>query len=138
MASIRTSYFAVSKNLNGTKISVARYNPPKITGKVEIQNSFAPSGELLKNYRKGKIAWEEYKKIYSNEQREHYEESPTDFENLLERAVGEDLVLLCYERYEGSKTKCHRLLLIDILKEISKEGKYKVGFVDEIPYERKR
>ncbi len=134
---ITTSYFAVSRNLGGTKISVARYNPPRITGKIEVQNSFAPSGELLKKYRGGKVDWAKYKEIYANEQGEHYRESPKDFENLLERAVEGDLVLLCYERYEGLKTKCHRLLLVDILKEISKERKYKVDFVDEIFYEKK-
>lgn len=68
MASLTTSYFAVNKHLKGTKISIARFNFRKLTGKIEeTQNSFAPSTTLLKAYKNGDIGWERYKKsIYKN------------------------------------------------------------------------
>lgn len=131
MPSITTSYFAVNKKLEGTKISIARYNPPKIVGRVEIQTAFAPLTKLIRGYKNNLIDWQGYKKDYIKEQRIHFKEKPEDFRNLLKRATVEDIVLLCYEKYQGPETKCHRLLLYNMLKEISGEMGYSVNFVDE-------
>ena len=133
MASLTTSYFAVSKNKPGTKISIARWNPPKITGKIEIQTSFAPSAELLRSYKDGKRSWFQYTQRYTAEQRTHFRENPEHFEDLLKRATIEDIILLCYERYDGPETQCHRFLLYDMLQKIANEWKYDVRFVDETP-----
>ena len=137
--SITTSYFAISKNLKGTRISVARFNNPRmVQGSIDgIQTSFAPSKNLILSYKDEKIQWGEYKRRYIAEQRKHYRENLGDFEKLLDRATREDITLLCYERFEGPKTKCHRLLLYDILQKIAKAKKYKVNFIDEKLYIKK-
>ena len=131
--SITTSYFAKSKNIEGKKISIARYNFPRIKENLdEILISFAPSQKLLRDYKQNVINWEKYTRIYLSEQEYHYKKSPEDFEKLLEKAENEDVVLLCYERFEGPKTKCHRMLLYDILKAIAKERRYATKFIDEM------
>lgn len=136
---LTTSYFAVSKNLEGRKISIARFNGPRIRAGIdEIISSFAPSPQLLGDYKEQRIEWEEYKKRYTAEQRDHYRNSPGDFERLLQRAEDENLVLLCYERFEGRDTKCHRFLLFDILKKVADRQGYEVEFFDEKPYVNRR
>ena len=132
---ITTSYFAVAKHLEGIKISIARFNHPRIRNGIdEVINSFAPSIDLLRNYKDKKIDWPQYRKRYTMEQRSHYKENPEDFEGLLERAEEEDLVLLCYERYEGRRTKCHRLILFDKLKKVADSERYDIDFIEEQPY----
>ena len=87
-----------------------------------------------KQYKKGKTTWKEYCDCYTKEQREHYKKSPEDFHNLLKKAKVEDIVLLCYEKYEGSKTQCHRVLLYDLLKKVDKKFGYGVAFLPEQEY----
>lgn len=43
----------------------------------------------------------------------------------------EDLVLLCYEKFQGSETKCHRFLLYNFLEKMAKERGYEINFVPE-------
>lgn len=135
---ITTSYFAVGKHIKGTKISIARFLMPRVRrGLDEILESFAPSAELLRDYKGGEIDWSEYKRRYLAEQREHYREEPQDFQNLLSRAINEDIVLLCYERFEGSETKCHRILLYNMLQKVACQRGIVVKFRDEEPYSKK-
>ena len=132
MAFITTSYFAISRYFEGTKISIARHNNPKFVGKLdEIQTLFAPSAELLKDYKHGRIDWREYTKRYTREQRQHFREKPEDFRGLLDRASVEDIALLCYEKYVGRDTKCHRFLLYEMLKKVAEKEDYDVNFLDE-------
>jgi len=129
---ITSSYFAVANKLNGTKISTARFHQPWIKkGVDEIMESFAPSEELLKNYKNKKVNWSQYKQKYLSEQRKHYKEKPENFENLLERAEEENIILLCYERFEGKKTKCHRMILYDLLQKVADKDKFEIDFFDE-------
>ncbi|MCH7850214.1 MAG: DUF488 family protein [Nanoarchaeota archaeon] len=135
--SITTSYFAVSKRLNGTKISIARFHLPFVRNSMdEVISSFAPSPDLLSDYKEEEITWGEYSRRYRNEQRKHYRDSPEDFHDLLKRSKRKSLVLLCYEKHEGPKTKCHRLILYDILQKVDEAEGTDVRFVDEVPYSR--
>jgi uncharacterized protein YeaO (DUF488 family) len=134
---LTTSYFAVAKHLSGTKISIARFNHPRIASGVdEVQVSFAPSRELLQAYKQEEIDWNQYKGRYRREQQGHYKEQIDDFTDLLERATVDDIVLLCYERFEGRTTKCHRLLLYRMLQKVAEHEGYGVEFVDETNYVR--
>ena len=136
--SITTSYFAVAKKLNGAKISIARFNRfARKVGIDEILESFAPSSELLIDYKESRISWEQYVERYTSEQKKHYKEKPSDFENLLQRGEKEYLALLCYEKFEGKKTRCHRMILFDMLKYLAGELGYKPEFIEEEPYKRK-
>ncbi len=134
---LTTSYFAVSRNLRGTKISIARFHQPWIRNGIdEIMEEFSPSTNLLRFYKSQEINWGEFKKKYFNEQKKHYKEHPENFENLLERAEEENIILLCYERFEGRVTRCHRFLLYKFLNNIAKKEGYNVDFIDELPYEK--
>jgi len=136
--SITTSYFAVAKKLNGAKISIARFNRfARKVGIDEILESFAPSSELLMDYKDSRINWPEYVERYTSEQKRHYREKPEDFEDLLHRGEKEDLALLCYEKFEGKKTRCHRMILFDMLKYLAGELGYKPEFIEEEPYKKK-
>lgn len=130
--SITTSYFGILDSTKGTKISIARYTLPQFRNKVdEIQLSFAPSKDLLKSYQDNKIDWRGYKTKYIEEQRAHFINSPENFQRLLERAVNEEIILVCYEKFERTKTRCHRILLYDILKNVAEKKKINVNFIDE-------
>ena len=132
--SLTTSYFAVLGKIQGwTKISVARFNHPRTLAHVdEIQRTFAPSVPLLNRYKGGKMSWFEYVRRYTEEQREHYMEKREDFDGLLRRAEHRNIVLACYERFEGPETKCHRILLYEMLKKVANRRDFDVKFVDEI------
>jgi uncharacterized protein YeaO (DUF488 family) len=136
--SITTSYFAVAKHVRGKKISIARFHHPHIRNGIdEVIASFAPSSELLMDYKEGEIDWTQYRGRYLTEQRRHYREAPKDFERLLKRAKRERLVLLCYERSEGRNTKCHRKILFGVLQKVANELGHDVKFIEEQPYKRK-
>lgn len=98
----------------------------------EVMVSFAPSVDLLMDYKKGKMSWAQYTERYTREQREHYKTARGDFDSLLDRAEDEKIVLLCYERFEGTDTRCHRMLLHDILKKVAAKEGFEVDFIDEI------
>lgn len=74
--------------------------------KYEYKSEFAPTKELLKNYKDKKISWSEYEKIYN--------------QLLIDRKVLEnisiddfdDTVLLCSE---PTAKQCHRRLLAEYL-----------------------
>ena len=130
--SLTTSYFAVAQRLKDKKISIARFNPPRLVRSIdEILTHFAPTVDLLQEYKKGRISWAEYQRRYTQEQRQHYRIRPEHFFDILERATKEDLALLCYERFVGKNTLCHRFLLYEMLQRVDKKEKYGVKFVDE-------
>ena len=131
MTSLTTSYFAVMNRNKGTHISIARNIPESLASKLEIMTEFAPSFKLLKEYKNGQINWQQYEKQYLSEQEKHLKESPKNFQNLLERATMEDIILYCYEKYVGPNTKCHRLSLYQLLRDLSKKSNIDVNFIDE-------
>lgn len=133
--SITTSYFAVASHLNGRKIGIVRHN---LIRSLENIASFSPSADLLNDYKTKKIEWEGYIDRYLQEQRAHFKRNPEDFKDLLMKAKKEDIVLLCYEKFEGKSTRCHRILLYDFLQEAAKELRLDVEFVDETKYIIKR
>lgn len=128
--SLTTSYFGKKEQLEGTKISIARYTIK--SNEFEKMPYFAPSENLLKRYKNNEMSWKKYLELYMKEQKEHFKKNPEHFKNLLNRARLENIILLCYEKFEGRNTKCHRLLLIDILKKVSQNKNIEVKFIEEI------
>ncbi len=128
---ITTSYFGNRKKPKGTLVAIVRHSFPFINKEYELQSSFAPSKELLREYKNGKISWRQYTSRYRTEQRRHFKEKPEDFRELLERATVEDIVLCCYEKYQGKRTQCHRLLLYDFLSKIAERESIDVDFIAE-------
>ncbi len=137
LGSLTTSYFAVSEKVEGTKIAVVRHKMRFIPSEYEWMPKFAPSDNLLTDYRKG-LHWSKFVQRYTAEQRQHFKQKPEDFAGLLERAQSENLVLCCYERFDGKKTHCHRVPLYDIFKKVATNLNMDINFIDETPYQRKQ
>jgi uncharacterized protein YeaO (DUF488 family) len=96
---------------DGTRILVTRYPvrtrkniPPYVMEKARI---LAPSVELLKDWRNGKVSWEEYKMRYYKEMSGAYQQAK--IKELALRSQQETITLLCFE--EESDPCCHRHLL---------------------------
>jgi len=98
--SLRESYIANWRNLpkEAIKIRVAR---PSV---------LAPSKELLRDWKEGRITWGEYEERY----RQEILSNPKAVRKLLEiKALAEEkeVYLLCYER----EPPCHRFILIELI-----------------------
>lgn len=78
----------------------------------EHRKDFAPTRELLKQYRGKKISWPEYEKAYKGLLEERKIKSNTDFETLHEAC------LLCSEH---EPDHCHRRLLAEYFKKANKK-----------------
>jgi hypothetical protein len=74
---------------------------------------FAPSDDLLRSYKKGKLSWEEYEEAYRQEMREIFKQSPEVFLDLMKGK--KDLTLVCYE---ADPAHCHRRILAEVFQKI--------------------
>jgi uncharacterized protein YeaO (DUF488 family) len=87
--------------------------------KIEItrtRNSpFAPSLQLLDDYKTSAIPWETFESRYMQEMRDLYAQDPTPFHTLIDRAAREDVILTCWEKGDESTVRCHRRSLKDFL-----------------------
>lgn len=128
---IRTGYFAKAdtyKKLGYTLISIARYTPKGIDC-VKL-NAFMPPEALLRDYKAGKVSWEEYDRVYTN----HINSIPVEtslnaLSNYMELDGKDKAVLLCFEK---DPENCHRSLLAGILNE-----KYDLG-IEEFDVEKEK
>jgi uncharacterized protein YeaO (DUF488 family) len=96
---LRETYIANWNKVNGKKIRVAR---PSV---------LSPSLKLFKDFKGGKITWEEYEERFKSE----ILQNPTAMQRLIEikdLSKIEDVFLICYEK----KPPCHRFILMDIIK----------------------
>lgn len=82
----------------------------------------APSGELLGNYKAGSVAPCEYQQIYLNLMRTRWTQDPQWFIEFCQQQ--QVIALACYC---GAGQFCHRLILIDILRNIC--IKHQIPFV---------
>jgi len=90
-----------SKHVKGTPIAITR----------TARSVFAPSQQLLDDYKQGRCTWEEYEVRYRAEMRALYQRNPQVFHDLIDQAAEEDVTLLCYEGGDEHAVKCHRRLL---------------------------
>ena len=98
-----------------TKLCVSRTFPSFVKkGKMTHFHSLAPSQKLLDDYKTGKLTWKQYTDQFKDEMK-NQNISRKNVEWLKHRD-GEDEVirLLCYEKAEDRK--CHRFILLDILR----------------------
>lgn len=129
--SITTSYFGKKTQPKGDLIGIVRNLMRHLTS-IENHSIFSPSQELLKLYKNNEIEWGTFARKYRNEQKKCIEEDPGIYLALLERSTEEGLILCCYERYENKKnTKCHRILLADILQQLAKDWEIDINFLNE-------
>jgi uncharacterized protein YeaO (DUF488 family) len=78
-------------------------------------NVFAPTWDMVMNYKDGKISQEEYTKQYYDKMRISYANRRDDWNWLLRQ---EEVVLVCFCK---AGDFCHRLLLADILVKLGAE-----------------
>lgn len=78
----------------------------------EHELKFAPTKEMLRDYREKRISWDEYTKAYLQLLRDRNVKEQVNMESL------QECCFLCSER---SPEKCHRRLLTEYLKELDPE-----------------
>ncbi len=98
---------------DGQRILVSRYWPRGLSRErlslTEHLKDAAPGVELLQDWKKGNISWDEYKNRYYKEMAQQQE----TISKLAKRASNKTITLLCFEREEDPH--CHRHLLKDLI-----------------------
>lgn len=107
-----TNYTKASRlsNKHYLKVSISQYRPREFKG-MQI-NSFAPTKELLAEYKNG-LSEQEYVTRY-REQINKLSDIYSFFKIMAKQANGRDILLLCYEKKNAF---CHRHILSDIIYE---------------------
>jgi uncharacterized protein YeaO (DUF488 family) len=72
----------------------------------------APTWELVMGFKKGRIAWEQYEGQYLQLLRDRYKTKKAEFDELVQMAMQEDIVLICFC---VSDSTCHRRLAKGVL-----------------------
>lgn len=98
---IRQTYIADLKNIprDTVRIRVAHPSP------------LAPSKELLKDWKDGKITWIQYKQRYITQIQNNHDALQL-LEHIRRQARYKDVYLYCYEK----RPPCHRFILVELLK----------------------
>lgn len=105
-----TNYTKASRlsNKHYLKVSISLFRPKEFNG-MQI-NSFAPTKELLEDYKNG-LSEQEYETRY-REQIDKLSDIYAFFKIMAKQAKGRDILLLCYEKKSAF---CHRHILSDII-----------------------
>ena len=105
-----TNYTKASRlsNKHYLKVSISLFRPKEFHG-MQI-NSFAPTKELLADYKNG-LSEQEYETRY-REQIDKLSDIYAFFKIMAKQAKGRDILLLCYEKKNAF---CHRHILSDII-----------------------
>lgn len=104
------------ENSDGTRILITRYWPRGIKKENfdKWYKELSPSKNLLKNYKKGRIDFQLFEKLFRNEIMEN--KNIIDIcQNIAKEAFnGKEVTLLCYEKDESN---CHRKLIRKLCEE---------------------
>jgi uncharacterized protein YeaO (DUF488 family) len=100
---IKESYISMWKNLPSDAIKVRVARPSVLSA----------SKDLLYDYKKGRISWQEFetrfrKEITSNPK------AMAELKRIKDLALKKDVYLICYEK----NYPCHRFILMDLIQEI--------------------
>lgn len=89
------------------------YPKDEIKIRVARPSVLAPSKELLRDWKEGKISWAEYERRFRAEIMSNPKamEKLRDIKRLAEK---KDVRLMCYEK----NPPCHRFILMEMIKEI--------------------
>ena len=108
------SIYAAKTKEDGRRILITRYYPRGVKKEHfdDWIRELAPSKELLKQYKEGKISWNKFEKKFLIQMND--EESAMKLQVLSTQAKKEPITLLCYEK---NNHECHRHLVYDLLLE---------------------
>lgn len=80
---------------------------------------FAPTWDMVKQFKRGEISWEQYTTLYTNWMRLQYTFGREKFLDILNH---DDVVLCCYCKDASLTTRqCHRYLLVGIFEKVAKQ-----------------
>lgn len=93
---------------------------------------FAPTWDLVRNSKSGKISWEQYTEGYTRLMRNRYLDNREAFEQVL---ASEQTVVLCCYCNDAEKTyklhRCHRYLLVEIFRKLAESRGIEFEYVGE-------
>lgn len=115
MSQVYTSYFAKVAKIDTSNYCLAAITRAKTPTWFEKpclwMPQYAPSWDLLNDWKQGLITWEEYTERYNKEMNLPYSACIIKHEiNETMALMNKDIILLCYE-----KSQCHRFLLGDAI-----------------------
>ena len=113
MIKTRSIYESKDKD-DGRRILITRYYPRgvKKTHFDEWARVLAPSRELLRRYKEGKISWDQFASVFLSQVRAN-PESREAVDSLVALAARQNVTLLCYER---AGSLCHRYLVEEMVR----------------------
>ena len=88
-----------------------KYPKDEVKVRVARPSVLAPSKELLKDWKEGKIDWAEYERRFRKEILGN-PKALAKLKEIKKLAEEKDVRLLCYEK----NPPCHRFILIDLIK----------------------
>ena len=100
-----------------------KYPKDEVKVRVARPSVLAPSKELLKDFKEGKIGWAEYEKRFRNEVLNN-PKAMARLREIKKLAEEKDVRLMCYEK----NSPCHRFILIDLINARSGGEKRGNGF----------
>ncbi len=111
MVKMKSIYAEKTKD-DGHRILITRYYPRgvKKTHFDDWVRELAPSRELLKQYKEGKITWKKFEKQFIKQMND--EESKEKLQIISTQAKKKPITLLCYEKNDH---ECHRHLVQNLL-----------------------
>ena len=78
---------------------------------------FAPTWQMVMDWKQGAINWDTYSQHYTELMRERYQKNQAAF---LEALQSDELIICCYCKDTHASTRhCHRYLLVDILHKVA-------------------
>ncbi len=108
------SIYAAKTKEDGRRILITRYYPRGVKKEHfdDWIRELAPSKELLKQYKEGKISWNKFEKKFLIQMND--KESAMKLQVLSTQAKKKPITLLCYEKNDH---ECHRHLVHELLLE---------------------
>ena len=100
-----TNCYRRATDSHGLKISVMRFTPKSFSYDILIPE-LAPSPQLLRDYRAGKLTWQQYEEAFTR----LMEVNSDSIDRLIQLATGQDVTIYCSE---FRPDKCHRRLIAE-------------------------
>ena len=83
------------------------------------QHPLAPSEDLLRDYRGGRISWDQFRGRYLDQLAWTESHQPEELWKIIRMAQKREVVLVCYERGDEKTVSCHRRILAGVLRELA-------------------